>query len=185
MPDMRKSFLVLILLGLLAVTACGAGVRGSTLSHDFTTPRDPGYPTAMPTFTPTPARLSPENPVVFASGPAPSRSSRRLSMTWLPCSAASPDERPKQVLQQLRRSRICSSTESSPFCLAAAGSIFARLPKGLATALVVTNHLGVTGYGVQFLGHSDSKFTSYFNVGTHSATADANVAWRSSRCAPA
>ena len=76
MPDLRKSILVLVLLGLLAVTACGVGVRPiPTLSQDFSTSTpDASYPTAMPTFTPTPAALgSVENPIVIAMvDPSPS-----------------------------------------------------------------------------------------------------------------
>jgi len=69
MPDLRKSFLVLVLFGLLAITACGVGAKPiPTLSHDFTTSTPAAnYPTAMPTFTPTPAVLgSLENPIVIA-----------------------------------------------------------------------------------------------------------------------
>ena len=181
MPDMRKSFLVLILLGLLAVTACGAGVRAvPTLSHDFTTATpDPGYPTAMPTFTPTPAALgSAENPVVFAFvDPAPSAEQQAAFNDLASLLGGN--------LRMSVQSRFYNNYGDLEFALQQNQVHFAWLQpvqyllasqKGLATALVVTNHLGVTGYGVQFLGHSDSKFTSYFNVGTHSATADANVA---------
>ena len=69
MHDLRKTFLVVILLGLLVITACGSGANPApTLAHDFTTATpDAGFPTAMPTFTPTPAALgSPDNPVIMA-----------------------------------------------------------------------------------------------------------------------
>ncbi|MGB4594816.1 MAG: PhnD/SsuA/transferrin family substrate-binding protein [Anaerolineaceae bacterium] len=45
--------------------------------------------------------------------------------------------------------------------------------KQLLTSVLVTNHLGVTAYGVQFLGNVDSNFTSYFDSGTHTSTTSA------------
>jgi phosphonate transport system substrate-binding protein len=45
--------------------------------------------------------------------------------------------------------------------------------KQLLTSVLVTNHLGVTGYGVQYLGNVDSRFTSFFDPGTHSSTTSA------------
>lgn len=181
MLDLRKSFLVLTLLGLLAVTACGVGVKPvPTLSHDFTTSTpDSGYPTAMPTFTPTPAALgSPENPVVFAFvDPAPS-AEQQAAFNDLASLL-------NGHLQMTVVGRFFNTYQELEFALQRQQVHFAWLQpveyllasqKGLATALLVSNHLGVTGYGVQFLGHSDSKFVSYFNVGSHSSTAEAKVA---------
>ena len=181
MPDMRKSFLVLVLLGLLAVTACGVGVRPiPTLSHDFTTSTpDAGYPTAMPTFTPTPAALgSLENPIVIAQvDPSPSVEQQAAFNDLTSLLGGH--------LQMTVVGRFYNSYQDLEYALQRQQVHFAWLQpveyllasqKGLATALLVTNHLGVTGYGVQFLGHSDSNFVSYFNVGTYSSTANANVA---------
>jgi len=181
MLDLRKSFLVLTLLGLLAVTACGVGVKPvPTLSHDFTTSTpDAGYPTAMPTFTPTPAALgSPENPIVFAFvDPAPS-AEQQAAFNDLASLL-------NGHLQMTVVGRFFNTYQELEFALQRQQVHFAWLQpveyllasqKGLATALLVSNHLGVTGYGVQFLGHSDSKFVSYFNVGSHSSTAEAKVA---------
>ena len=181
MPDLRKSFLVLVLVGLLAVTACGVGANPvPTLSHDFTTATpDAGYPTAMPTFTPTPAALgSPENPIVIAIvNPSPSIE-QQTAFSELAALLGG-------HLQLTVVSRFFNSYQELEFAMQQQQVHFAWLQpveyllasqKGLATALLVTNHLGVTGYGVQFLGHSDSDIQAYFNVGTHSSTADARVA---------
>ena len=181
MPDLRKSFLVLVLLGLLAVTACGVGAKPvPTLSHDFTTSTPAAnYPTAMPTFTPTPAALgSLENPLVIAIvKPSPS-AEQQAAFSELAALLGG-------HLQMTVISRFYSSYQELELALQRQQVHFAWLPpveyllasqKGLATALLVTNHLGVTGYGVQFLGHSESDFTPYFNAGTNSSTADARVA---------
>ena len=181
MPDMRKSFLVLVLLGLLAITACGVGVRPiPTLSHDFTTSTpDSGYPTAMPTFTPTPAALgSLENPIVVAMvNPSPSIE-QQSAFTDLAALLGG-------HLQLTVIGRFYGSYQELEIALQRQQAHFAWLQpveyllasqKGLATALLVSNHLGVTGYGVQFLGHGDSNFEPYFNVGTHSSTAEDRVA---------
>jgi phosphonate transport system substrate-binding protein len=181
MPDLRKSFLVMVLLGLLAVTACGVGAKPvPTLSHDFTTSTPAAnYPTAMPTFTPTPAALgSLENPLVIAIvKPSPSAEQQAAFSELAALLGGN--------LQMTVISRFYSSYQELELALQRQQVHFAWLPpveyllasqKGLATALLVTNHLGVTGYGVQFLGHSDSDFTPYFNAGTNSSTADARVA---------
>jgi len=181
MPDMRKSFLVLVLLGLLAVTACGVGVKPvPTLSHDFaTTTPDAGYPTAMPTFTPTPAALgSVENPIVIALvDPSPSAEQQAAFNDLASLLGGH--------LQLAVVGRYFNTYLELEFALQRQQVQFAWLQpieyllasqKGLATALLVTNHLGVTGYGVQFLGHQDSNFKTYFNVGTHSSTAEAKIA---------
>ncbi len=181
MPDLRKSFLVLVLLGLLAVTACGVGVRPiPTLSQDFTTSTpDAGYPTAMPTFTPTPAALgSLDNPIVVALvDPSPSAEQQAAFNDLASLLGGH--------LQLTVISRYYNTYLDLEFAMQRQQVHFAWLQpveyllasqKGLATALLVTNHLGVTGYGVQFLGHIDSDFETYFDVGTHSSTAEARIA---------
>ena len=181
MPALRKSFLVLVLLGLVAVTACGAGAKPiPTLSHNVTTSTPAAnYPTALPTFTPTPAALgSLENPIVIAmvhASPSPEQQTAFNDLASLLGGH----------LQMTVISRYYNTYQELEFALQRQKVHFAWLQpveyllasqKGLATALLVSNHLGVTGYGVQFLGHSDSNFTPYFNVGTNSSTADARVA---------
>jgi len=181
MPDLRKSFLVMVLVGLLAVNACGGTFKPvPTLSHDLTTATpDAGYPTAMPTFTPTPAALgSLENPLVIAIvKPSPSVEQQAAFSELASLLGGH--------LQMMVVSRFFNSYQELEFAMQQQQVHFAWLQpveyllasqKGLATALLVSNHLGVTGYGVQFLGHSDSKFVSYFDIGTHSSTAAANVA---------
>lgn len=181
MPDLRKSVLVLALLGLLAVSACGVGVRPvPTLSHDFTTSTpDVGFPTAMPTFTPTPAALgSPENPIVMALVDPSASVEQQAALNNLADLIG-------RHLQMTVSGRFYNSYQEIEYALQQQQAHFAWLQpveyllasqKGLATALLVTNHLGVTGYGVQFLGHSDSDFVTYFDVGSHMSTAEATVA---------
>lgn len=181
MPDLRKSFLVLVLLGLVVVTACGVGANPvPTLSHDFTTSTPAAnYPTAMPTFTPTPAALgSLENPLVIAIvKPSPSAEQQaafselasllggHLQMTVV-----------GRFYSSYQELELAFQRQQVHFAWLQAVEYLLASQKGLATALLVTNHLGVTGYGVQFLGHSDSDFTPYFDVGSHSSTAEARVA---------
>ncbi|MGV8050327.1 MAG: phosphate/phosphite/phosphonate ABC transporter substrate-binding protein [Anaerolineaceae bacterium] len=45
--------------------------------------------------------------------------------------------------------------------------------KDLLSSHLVTNHLGVTAYGIQFLSHRDSNFTSYYDMGTMLSTTNA------------
>ncbi len=181
MPDLRKSFLVMVLVGFVAVTACGVGANPvPTLSHDFTTSTPAAnYPTAMPTFTPTPAALgSLENPLVIAIvKPSPSAEQQaafselgsllggHLQMTVV-----------GRFYNSYQELELALQRQQVHFAWLQAVEYLLASQKGLATALLVTNHLGVTGYGVQFLGHSDSAFTPYFNAGTNSSTADARVA---------
>ncbi len=181
MPDLRKSFLVMVLVGLVAVTACGVGANPvPTLSHDFTTSTPAAnYPTAMPTFTPTPAALgSLENPLVIAIvEPSPSVEQQaafselasllggHLQMTVV-----------GRFYSSYQELELAFQRQQVHFAWLQAVEYLLASQKGLATALLVTNHLGVTGYGVQFLGHSDSDFTPYFDVGSHSSTAEARVA---------
>lgn len=181
MHDLRKTFLVVILLGLLVITACGSGANPApTLAHDFTTATpDAGFPTAMPTFTPTPAALgSPDNPVIMALVNASPSAEQQAALTDLAVLLAG-------HLQLAVSARFYNSYQELEFALQQQQAHFAWLQpveyllasqKGLATALLVTNHLGVTGYGVQFLGQTDSNFVSFFDVGTHSSTANAAAA---------
>ena len=48
--------------------------------------------------------------------------------------------------------------------------------KGLLYAALVTSHLGVTAYGVQFVGNAASNFASYFDAGTNRSTSEAPTA---------
>ena len=48
--------------------------------------------------------------------------------------------------------------------------------KGLLYAALVTNHLGVTAYGVQFVGNAASNFALYFDAGTNRSTSEAPTA---------
>jgi len=181
MLGMRKSFLVLVLIGILLLSACGVGAQTApTLSHDFTTSTpDPGYPTAMPTFTPTPVALgSIENPIVIAVINASPSSEQQTALTEIANLLAS-------QLQLSVVARFYPNYQELEYALQREQVHFAWLQpveyllasqKGLATSLVVTNHLGVTGYGVQFLGHSDGNLVPYFSVGTYSSTADSTVA---------
>lgn len=178
MHILRKLFLGLILMGMLAVSAC-AGALGlaPTLSHDLTTATPaPGYPTAMPTFTPTPAALgSAENPIIIALVSASPSAEQHTALANLANLLA-------ENLGMSVSAQFFNSYHDLEYALQRQQVHFAWLQpveyllashKGLATSLLVTNHLGVTGYGVQFLGHADSNLVSYFNVGTHTSTAPA------------
>ena len=46
----------------------------------------------------------------------------------------------------------------------------------LATAALITNHFGVTAYGIQFLAHKDFGFTLYFDIGQNQSIVNMNTA---------
>ncbi|NLB71485.1 MAG: phosphate/phosphite/phosphonate ABC transporter substrate-binding protein [Chloroflexi bacterium] len=48
--------------------------------------------------------------------------------------------------------------------------------KNLASSLLVTNHLGVTAYGIQFLGHNDGELESHFDAATNTSPSTAGQA---------
>lgn len=181
MFNSRKSLIILFLVGIFAFSACAPSLRvAPTLSHDFSTSTpNPGYPTAMPTFTPTPAALgSAENPIVIALVHPSPTTEQQSALSEIANQLGT-------LLQQSVTARFFSSYHDLEYALQRQQVHFAWLQpveyllasqKGLATSLLVSNHLGVTGYGVQFLGHSDSGMVPYFNVGTHTSTAPASAA---------
>ncbi len=69
----------------------------------------------------------------------------------------------------LQRSEIQIAWLSTPEYLLAS-------QKNLASSLLVTNHLGVTAYGVQFLGHKDGNLQSHFDAATHTSPSSAGQA---------
>jgi len=136
-------------------------------------------PTPMPTFTPTPAPLgSPENPIVMALiAPSPvqvqldalnaltSQLSTFLNLT------VTGKFYPNYLSLE-------AALQKHQVHLAWLGPVEYLLAseKGLLTSQLVSNHLGVTAYGIQFLAHQDANLTSYYDVGTGKATADAATA---------
>jgi len=133
MPDLRKSFLVLVLFGLLAVTACGVGAKPiPTLSHDFTTSTPAAnYPTAMPTFTPTPAVLgSLENPIVIAMVNSSPSAEQQTAFNDLASLLGGQLQMTVIGLQHISRTRICIAAPAGAFCLASTRRVSACFSEG-------------------------------------------------------
>ena len=132
--------------------------------------------TPMPTFTPTPAVLgSAERPFVLGIVSAAPSSAQQEALNQLAADLAG-------SLQVSVQARIFSDYIALELALQRSEVHLVWLmpveyllasQKNLADVMLVTNHLGVTGYGVQFIGHSDSHFTPYFDVATNAATGTA------------
>ena len=130
----------------------------------------------MPTFTPTAAPLgSAQNPIVMAILGAPADSPQLGSLDAL-CAQLSGF----LGLSVVGRSfpdyiSLETALQKQEVHLAWLGPVEYLLAseKELLSSRLVSNHLGVTAYGVQFLGHKDANLTRYYDAGTNLATAPA------------
>lgn len=172
--------LISLLVCLLMLNACAsAQFRPSpdpTVSPEASTEN---LPTPMPTYTPTlPAPGTLENPYRVAM----------IDATVTETQRSNADNLAAQLTQNLGVSftvvffadylqlEEALQTGTVQFAWLPPVEYILAAQKQLLTSLLVTNHLGVTAYGVQFLGNVDSKFTSFFDTGTHSSTASASQA---------
>ena len=133
----------------------------------------------MPTFTPTAAPLgSPQNPVVMALLGAEPDSVQISRLDDL--SAQLSGFLGLSVVGKTYPDYISLETalQKQEVHLAWLNPIEYMLAsdKGLLNSQLVANHLGVTAYGVQFLGHKDANLTRYYDAGTNLATAPASTA---------
>ena len=178
--DILGVFIVLVILATLA-SACGAQplARPSALPAGVTPTPFLSTSTPMPTFTPTAAPLgSPQNPIVMAIigaepdsaqiGQLDSLTAQLSGFLGLAVSGRSyPDYISLETALQKQEVHL-AWLNPVEYLLAS--------DKDLLSSQLVANHLGVTAYGVQFLGHKDANLTRYFDAGTNLATAPAATA---------
>jgi len=164
-----------IAISLIILSACGSLTVQPTLEFNPQTAiPELVPPTPMPTYTPTPAPLgSPENPIVIG--------------LIIQENVAGQAEALQSVLMQLSEGLSLSFTnmiftnyvdlelalqrgEVDMAWLTAPEYLLAS-QKDLVSALLVTNHLGVTAIGVQFLGHKDADFQAFYNPATNTSEA--------------
>jgi len=164
-----------IAISLIILSACGSLTVQPTLEFNPQTAiPELVPPTPMPTYTPTPAPLgSPENPIVIG--------------LIIQENVAGQAEALQSVLMQLSEGLSLSFTnmiftnyvdlelalqrgEVDMAWLTAPEYLLAS-QKDLVSALLVTNHLGVTAIGVQFLGHKDADFQTFYNPATNTSEA--------------
>ena len=164
-----------IAISLIILSACGSLTVQPTLEFNPQTATPELIPpTPMPTYTPTPAPLgSPENPIVIG--------------LIIQENVAGQAEALQSVLMQLSEGLSLSFTnmiftnyvdlelalqrgEVDMAWLTAPEYLLAS-QKDLVSALLVTNHLGVTSIGVQFLGHKDADFQTFYNPATNTSEA--------------
>jgi len=175
----RYSFFLLVLCVLVSACAAQPAARPSALPAGVTPTAFLSTSTPMPTFTPTSAPLgSPQNPIVMAviSAEADSVQISRLDSLsaqlsgFLGLSVAGKTFPDYLSLEEALQKQEVQLAWLNPveYLLASA--------KGLLNSQLVANHLGVTAYGVQFLGHKDANLTRYYDAGSNLATAPAATA---------
>ena len=169
-------FLGILILSLLV--ACGAGKQDVTPTVNGTSSPTP-TPTRLPTLTPTPEPLgSPSNPVVLGI----------VSETSDPQVAAAAEELARRLEASTRMS-VTSSVLSDYGALVKAlenGKVHITFmppltylyasQRGLAEAVLLTNHFGVYQYGSEFLANVESGLTPYFDPISGFNSADAATA---------
>lgn len=162
-------------------SACAAqpAARPSALPAGVTPTPFLSTSTPMPTFTPTAAPLgSPQNPIVMAIIGAEPDSAQVRSLNNL-CAQLS-SFLGLSVTGRTYEDYISleSALQKQEVQLAWLGPVEYMLAseKALLTSQLVSNHLGVTAYGIQFLGHKDANFTRYYDAGSNLSTAPAATA---------
>lgn len=169
-----------LVLTLLVLSACGSIGGQPTLEFNpVTETPELVPPTPMPTYTPTPAPLgSPENPIVIGliiqesvPGQAEALQSVLMHLTeGLSLTFASQTFANYVDLElALQRGAIDMAWLTAPEYMLAS-------QKNLVSSLLVTNHLGITAYGVQFLGHKDAELQSFYNPATNNSEAPSDQA---------
>ncbi len=163
------------------VSACTAqpAARPSALPAGVTPTPFLSTSTPMPTFTPTAAPLgSPQNPIVMAVIGAEPDSAQVSSLDSL-CAQLSGflglSVTGRTFTDYLSMELALQKQEVHLAWLGPVEYMLAS-EKGLLTSQLVANHLGVTAYGVQFLGHKDADFTRYYDAGSNLSTAPAATA---------
>ncbi|MEL7625822.1 MAG: PhnD/SsuA/transferrin family substrate-binding protein [Anaerolineaceae bacterium] len=170
-------FILAMTILLMLLSACGSLSGQPTLEFNLQTETPPLQPpTPMPTYTPTPAPLgSLENPItigIIIQENVPGQA-EAIQSILLHLSEGISLNFTSQAFGNyvdlelaLQRGEVDMAWLTAPEYLLAS-------QKNLVSALLVTNHLGVTAYGVQFLGHKDAEYEIFYNAKTNSSQATA------------
>ncbi len=176
MPKLNLRAVWVLLLTLVLMSSCSFLTKQQpTLEFDPRTETAvPQPPTAMPTYTPTYAPLgSADNPIVigiitenFVAGQSEALQSVAMHLS----EALGLSFTTKTFLNYVDLELALQRAEIHLVWLTTPEYLLAS-QKNLASALLVSNHLGVTAYGIQFLGHKDSDFTFYYDSASNTSTA--------------
>lgn len=163
--------LLILILGLSACSSISNQEPTLSFNPETVTP-EPQQPTAMPTYTPTFSPVgSACNPLVMGiiikeyiagQNEAIQAFMMHLNEGLGMEVVARPFTSYVDLELALQRGEVdLAWLQPSEYLLAS--------QKNLASALLVTNHLGVTAYGVQFLGHKESELKSYYDPATNTS----------------
>ncbi|MFZ3070448.1 MAG: PhnD/SsuA/transferrin family substrate-binding protein [Anaerolineaceae bacterium] len=176
-----KLMIVIMLCYCVSLAGCSSltAARPSSVPQNSTPTPFLATSTPMPTFTPTLAPLGSEaNPIVMAAVSAAPSADQIAALESLANELS--NSLNLKVIGQTYPDYIALETALQKGQLHLAWlqptEYLLASEKGLVTSQLVANHLGVTAYGIQFLGHKDANLTSYFDVGTHLSTATAATA---------
>jgi len=182
-PTKKHSWIPIILLmliiGLAASCAPRTGPRPSSPVVDITPLPTRPTSTPRPTYTPTVAPLgSLENPLIMALiALEPSRLQLNAAdeLAAYLASTTNIQVLPRFFEDYLTLEEAAIKNEVHMAWLGPIEYLLAS-EKGLLEASLVSNHLGVTAYGVQVIAHRASQFRAYFKVDVQQSTASNKTA---------
>lgn len=171
------SFLAICVIGVLLLSACGSAQPRPSLE---TTPSSETnleyFPTPMPTYTPTTAPIgTSENPYRVAVVDATVTETQRSNADLLAAQLSQNLGATFVVVffSDYLQLELAMQTGTVQLAWLHPVEYILAAQKQLLTSVLVTNHLGMTAYGVQFLGHVDSDFRSFFDAGSNTSTTPA------------
>lgn len=178
----RNYYSMFIVLFFLALTvSCSLGPSSRPPSGEATPLPALTEIQTLPTYTPTPQALgSQENPVLigFVSPSNNTTAAQSQSLEWISKNISNLSGYDVKFVTFEHYILLEQALQAGDLHMAWVQPIEYLLAseKGLLTALLVSNHLGVTAYGVQFVGNASSNFINYFDAGTNQSTAPAETA---------
>ena len=134
---------------------------------------DSGFPTPLPTYTPPVAPLGSEsNPIVFGiiSSAQTAEQNDGLAQISSQISGALQLSVQAKVFDDYLSLESAFQKDEVHFAWLQPVEYLLATQKELVSSILGVNSLGVSAYGIQYLAHKDAELTSYFDVGTNSAT---------------
>lgn len=174
---LSRYLLSLLLTGALLLTACKSGM-GSKPTLIPGTPQAQ-VPTAMPTYTPTPAVLGSEArplQIAYVSKNPSEAQIAALNQVADDLSGTLGLSVKAQTFSDYASLELALQKKQLHLVWLQPAEYLLASEKGLASSLLVSNHMGVTAYGVQFIAHKDGNFTSFYDADSHSSTAKPETA---------
>jgi len=175
-----KVILILLMLSVFCLACQPATGPRPTVDYLRLTPI-PSQATATlrPTYTPTPHPLgSFENPIVMAfitNETVPGQDNAIFNLTGQLSQVLGVQIKGKVFNNYIEFEKSMKENEVHAAWLGPVEYILAARSGNFQVSLV-TNHLGITSYGVQFFAHKDSLFKSYFDISKDISTASAGTA---------